>query len=86
MAGHAAIGVDDDLAAGEARVGVRSAQLEDPGGVHEDAQILAVEVRGQQRVDHVLDEVRTQLLVEVDPAACWVEIRTVSIRTGRPPS
>ena len=68
MAGHAAVGVDDDLATGEPGVGVRAAELEDAGRVDEDAQALGVEVRRQQRVDHVLDEVGPQLLLEVDPA------------------
>ena len=39
-----------------------------PGRVHEDAQALGVEIRRQQRVDDVLDEVGPQLLLEVDPA------------------
>ena len=68
MAGHAAVGVDDDLAAGQPGVGVGAAQLEDAGRVGEDAQALGVEVGRQQRVDHVLGEVGQQLLLEVDPA------------------
>ena len=70
----------------EPGVRVRAAELEDPGRVHEDAQALGVEVRRQERVDHVVDEIGSQLLLEIDPVVRWVEIRTVSIRTGRPPS
>ena len=59
MAGHAAVGVDDDLAAGEAGVAHRATDLEATGGVDERTVGADVEVGaaltqlGQDRVDHV---------------------------------
>jgi hypothetical protein len=60
VAGHAAVGVDDDLAAGEARVADRAADHEAPRRV--DEQVLAqlagvVEVAREDRLDDVLPEV-----------------------------
>ena len=66
VAGHAAVGVDDDLAAGEPGVGVGPAQLETTRGVGEDAQRRGVEVGRQQRVDHVLAKVGEQQRLDVD--------------------
>ena len=60
MAGHAAVGVDDDLAAGQARVADGAADHEAPGRVHEEvlAQLLrVVEVARQDRLDDVLPEI-----------------------------
>ena len=57
MAGHAAVGVDDDLAAREAGVGVRAAELERAGRVDEHLEAVVRELRREQRVDHVLLEV-----------------------------
>ncbi len=60
VAGHAAVGVDDDLAAGEPGVADRTADHEAPGGVDEEvlAQLLrVVEVARQDRLDDVLPEV-----------------------------
>ena len=42
VAGHAAVGVDDDLATGEPGVGVGTAELEAPGGVGQDPERLEV--------------------------------------------
>ena len=44
VAGGAAVGVDDDLAAGEPAVGVGPAELEVAGGVHEDPDVGGVDV------------------------------------------
>ena len=60
MAGHAAVGVDDDLAAGQAGVADRAADDEAAGRV--DEEVLAqlrrvVEVLRQDRLDDVLPEV-----------------------------
>ena len=49
VAGHAAVGVDDDLAAGEAAVGVRAAELELAGRVHEHLEVVVGELLGQRR-------------------------------------
>ena len=59
MAGGAAVGVDDDLAAGEAAVGVGAAELEVAGGVDEHPDVVVVELSaGSSGVDHVLDRGR----------------------------
>ena len=66
MAGHAAVGVHDDLAPREPGVGVRPAQLEPTGGVGQDAQRRGVEVGREQRVDDVLAQVGEQQRLDVD--------------------
>jgi hypothetical protein len=65
VAGHAAVGVHDDLAAGEAGVADRAADHELAGGVHEEVVaarveelLLVVELRRQHRVHDVLPQVR----------------------------
>ena len=50
MAGRAAVGVDDDLAAGQTGVGVGAAELEAAGGVDEHPHALGGQVVGQDRV------------------------------------
>ena len=57
MAGHAAVGVDDDLAAGEASVAHRAADDEAPGGVDEVLGVGIEQVGGDDRLDDVLDDV-----------------------------
>ena len=57
VAGHAAVGVDDDLAPGEPGVGVRAAEDELARRVHVEAHRARVEVARQHRADHVLDHV-----------------------------
>ena len=69
MAGHAAVGVDDDLAPREPGVGVGPAELEAPGGVGQHAQRRGVEVGRQQRMDHVLAEIGQQQRLDVDARA-----------------
>ena len=66
MARHAAVRVDDDLAAGEAAVGVRATELEVAGRVAEHVEVVVGELRGQQRPDDVLEERGLQLGVDVD--------------------
>ena len=66
VAGHAAVGVDDDLAAGEPAVGVRTAELEDAGRVDEDLEVVVGELRRQRRPDDVLDERGPDLTVDAD--------------------
>ena len=48
VAGHPAVGVDDDLAAGETAVGVRAAELEGAGGVAQHLEVVVGELLGQQ--------------------------------------
>src|SRR6266545_2792153 len=44
VGGHAAVRIDHDLAPGEAGVGLGAADLEPPGGVHQDPDRLGIEV------------------------------------------
>ena len=64
----AAVGVDDDLAAGEPGVGLRAADLEAAGGVHEDAHAARVELGelAQHRVDHLGLDVGREQRLDVD--------------------
>ena len=60
VAGHAAVGVDDDLAAREAGVADRAADDEPPRRIHQHAPAqaaLVVEVLRQHRLDHVLPQI-----------------------------
>jgi hypothetical protein len=67
VAGHAAVGVNDDLAAGQAGVAHRAADLEAAGRVDQQAVALGVDLQaGEHRVDHVLLDVRREHLLEVD--------------------
>ncbi len=62
--GRAAIGVDDDLAAGEAGVAVRAADLEQPGRVDEDGVVvIGHPARGQHLGEHALHIVAQLRLV-----------------------
>jgi hypothetical protein len=87
VAGHAAVGVDDDLASGEAGVAHRSTDDEPAGGVHQQPQPLGVDVHsGENRLDDVLADVRRQHRVDVDVFGVLRGDTTVSTRTGRSPS
>ena len=66
VAGHAAVGVDDDLAAGETGVGVGAAQLEHAGRIGQHPQVRRVELGRQQRVDDVGPQVGQEQGLEVD--------------------
>ena len=57
VAGHAAVGVDDDLATGEAGVADGTADDEAAGRVDEDLVVVVGELLGDDRADDVLDEV-----------------------------
>ena len=65
MTGRAAIGVDDDLAAGEARVALRAAGDERPGGVDVVLEVIREVETGlrQHRIDHVRAHELLQLLL-----------------------
>src|SRR5690606_8560400 len=65
--GVAAVGVDDDLAAGQAGVAHRAADLEPPGGVDQQPVVVGLQpVGGHHRGDHVLLDVGGEELVDVD--------------------
>ena len=58
-----------------------------PVGLHEHLEVVVGELLGQQRADHVLDEVGRHLAVDVDARArAGVEISTVdeALRARRP--
>ena len=59
----AAVGVDDDLAAGETRVAVGAADGEAAGGVEVEDGVGVEEGRGDHLLDHLLHEVLGDLLV-----------------------
>ena len=64
----AAVGVHDDLAAGEAGVGLRAADLEAARGVHQDAHVRGVELGelAQHGVDDLGLDVGLQQRLDVD--------------------
>ena len=64
----AAVGVDDDLAAGEAGVGLRSADLEPPGRVHQHRARRRVELGelAQHRIDDLGLDVGLEERLDVD--------------------
>ena len=65
---HAAVGVDDDLPAGQAGVAVRAAGDEAPGRVHVDAGGLVEQRLRHGGADHLAGDVLAQLLGR-DPIA-----------------
>ena len=71
VAGPAAVGVDDDLAAGQAGVTHRAAEDELAGRVDQHPRRRGVQrlVRqlGEHRLEHVLADVGIQRLLQVDP-------------------
>ncbi len=85
VTGHAAVGVDDDLAAGEAGIAHRPADDEAPGRVDEDARVVVAQLPGDGRLDDMLDDVSTDD-VQGTSSACWAETTTASTRTGLWPS
>ncbi len=66
MAAHAAVGVDDDLAAGETGVADGTADDEPAGRVDVDLEVVVEELLGNDRPDHVLDQIRADHRVAVD--------------------
>jgi hypothetical protein len=61
---RAAVRVDDDLAAREARVAVRPADLEAPRGIHEEARAVQ-HLRREDRLDDLLDHRLGELVLLV---------------------
>ena len=83
VAGHAAVGVDDDLAASETGVAHRATDDEVAGRVDQRAIVAGVEVDGvEDRVDDVAADVRVSMLSRLTWALCCVDSTTVSIFTG----
>ena len=93
VAGHAAVGVDDDLAAGQTGVAHRAADLEAAGGVDQQAVALGVQL------DAVVEELPSARARRRTrgcrgraaspgrcPLACCEETTTVSRRTALSPS
>jgi hypothetical protein len=66
VAGHAAVSVDDDLAPGQAGVGVGAAELERPRRVAEQREVVLGELRRQQRPDDVVEQVGLEQRFDVD--------------------
>ena len=58
MPAHATVGVDDDLAAGQTAVPVRTADHEVAGRVDVDLVLVVGELLGHDRADHLLDRGR----------------------------
>ena len=70
----AAVGVDDDLPSGQARVPHRAADDEFPGRVAVDEiavvdPLRVVQILGQDRLDHLLDQVGLEHRLAVEPVA-----------------
>ena len=67
MTAITAVGVDDDLAAGEARVAHGAAHDKATGGVHVDVRVIPRHVlSGHDRGDDVLDEIGLDLAHVLD--------------------
>src|SRR5436190_1793896 len=64
--GGAAVGVNDDLAAGQPRVGMRTAELERTGRVGQQLVLVFGELRREQGVDDVLLQVGLQQRIGVE--------------------
>jgi hypothetical protein len=67
MAGHAAVGIDDDLPPSQPGVAHRAADLEPAGRVDQQPEAFAVDAGiGQHGVDHVVLDVGGEQFLEVD--------------------
>src|SRR5699024_3616094 len=70
VAGHAAVGVDGDLPAGQCRIAHRSADDEPAGRVDQQAVVGDVDAvfgeLGDHRIDHVGAQIRGHQVVQVD--------------------
>ena len=83
VAGHAAVGVDDDLAAGEPAVGVRTAELERAGRVAR-APRSRRSANCSGTVGLITCSMRSLRICPSMsmPGACWLEMSTVDSATG----
>ena len=69
---HAAVGVDDDLAAGQAGVAHGAADHKAAGGVDVVLGVLVEQLRGENGLDDVLEDVGAQLFGgDVSRRAAW---------------
>ena len=66
VAGRPTVGVDDDLATGQACVSHRATDDEAAGRVDQDLVVVVGELLGDDRADHVLDQVGPDHRVPVD--------------------
>ncbi len=64
MGAASAVGVDDDLAAGEAGVAVRAADDEFSGGVDVEDDVIVPELFGNARADDLLDDLALGLFAD----------------------
>ena len=62
MPAHAAIGVHNDLAAGEAGITHGSANYEAAGGIGDDFELCIAHASRHNGVNHMLDELSLQLV------------------------
>ena len=60
---HAAVGVDDDLAAGQAGIAHRTANYEAAGGIDVVLRVFIEQVRGNDGLDNVLQNIGAQFVV-----------------------
>jgi hypothetical protein len=81
---RAAVGVDDDLAPGQAAVALRAADDEAAGGVDQVLDLALDQLLRQHRLDDVLDHRFARSSAVDMSGACWVESTTVSIECGLP--
>jgi hypothetical protein len=63
MARHAAVRIDDDLAAGQSGIGHRSADLESAAWIDEKRRLVVQEVVGDDLPNHRLDDRPLDLVV-----------------------
>ena len=82
----AAVGVDDDLAAGQAAVAVRTADDEAAGRVDVVLDLAVDQLVRQQRLDDLVRSRTCESRRSTTSGLCCVETTTVSIRTGLSPS
>ena len=79
VARHAAVGVDDDLAPGQAGVAPAARPTtKRPVGLARNCERCRVEVRRGDRARSLLGQVGQEQRLEVDASSCCVEIKTVS--------
>ena len=84
VAAHAAVGVDDDLAAGHAGVAVRTADDELAGRVDVRIESCRRPCSGGKTGRMTCSLIASRISAMGNLGACWVETTTVSTRTGLP--
>ena len=88
VTGHAAVGVDDDLAAGRPASPIGPPMTKRPVGLVEQPHVRAVEAQLSELGGHDVPRARStpSRFSRSMPSACWVEMTTVSRRTGWSPA